>query len=107
MRESEYYMLRPMVACAIGDSVFENSILQSGPLGIYLNAKMNSEEAKDLIFYLEKKMPYISGVDSVTFMIDMYHSNPKEPELWWHGRFRNRRSAAQTYSGDNLLEFLS
>lgn len=105
MRGCEYYMLRPTVLCERGGEKFYRSIEPSGLLGLYLDTKLSQDEAKDLIFYLEKKMPYIRGVDTVAFSIYKYQCDSGAGDVVWSGRFRNHVAREQEYSDQNVGEF--
>ena len=70
MRENEeYYQLRPYVRCQTASGEFDVSIHNGGPLDIYYDEKLDEEAANDLAFYLEKKLPYITGVQALQISI--------------------------------------
>ena len=70
MKENEeYYQLRPYVRCQTASGEFDVSIHNGGPLDIYYDEKLDEEAANDLAFYLEKKLPYITGVQALQITI--------------------------------------
>ena len=105
MRERRYYMLSPQVLCEQNGKTFVRGIHPKGQLGIYLQQKMDAEEASDLAFYLEQKMPYISGIDALAFSIYAYPRFGSDREVFWSGRFRNHLAPVQKYRKDNYIEF--
>lgn len=105
MRERKQYILHPKVSCSRGGCSFERDLEPCGQLGIYLHTKMTKTEADDLIFYLEQKMPYINGVDAVSFTIYAV-SGAQDKDVFWSGRFRNHLAPVQKYRDDNFIKFL-
>lgn len=104
VRERTYYTLRPKVFCKREKETFERSLEPSGQLGIYLQAKMTKTEASDLVFYLEHKMPYISGVDALSLTI--YRGEAQRGDIFWSGTFHNYLAPVQKYRDNSFIEFL-
>lgn len=102
----EYYQLRPYVRCQTASGEFDVSIHNGGPLDIYYDEKLDEEAANDLAFYLEKKLPYITGVRALQISIYRFTINTDEPEIYWSANFRNHRAADQVYKPNHKIEFL-
>lgn len=104
MRERKCCILRSEVFCERNGKSFERTLEPSGQLGIYLQEKMTRDEASDLVFYLERKMPYISGVDALSFTI--YQDDTQRRDVFWSGTFHNCLAPVQKYRADSFIEFL-
>lgn len=105
MRGYKYYVLRPTVLCEYNGDTFERGIQLSGQLGLYLGTKLTEGEARDLIFYLERKMPFIRGINALAFSIYECRDGEDHRTIAWSGRFRNYFALEQNYSDRSLIEF--
>lgn len=107
MKENEeYYKLRPYVRCQTASGEFDVSIHNGGPLDIYYDEKLDEDAANDLAFYLEKKLPYISGIQALQISIYRFTINTDNPEIYWSGKFKNHRAKEQVYKSNHKIEFL-
>lgn len=101
-----YYMLRNEAMCRNGAEVFPVSLNQSGELAIYDQALLSFEEVSDLIYYLERKEPYISGVEKLILYIDTYSPRTQERTAYWYGSFPNPSASQQKYDDKHQIKFL-
>lgn len=101
-----YYMLRNEAMCRNGAEVFPVSLNQSGELAIYDQSPLSFEEVSDLIYYLERKEPYISGVEKLILYIDTYSPRTQERTAYWYGSFPNPSASQQKYDDKHQIKFL-
>lgn len=101
-----YYMLRNEAMCMNGAEIFPVSLNQSGELAIYNQALLSFEEVDDLIYYLERKEPYISGVEKLILYIDTYSPRTQERTAYWYGSFPNPSASQQKYDDKHQIKFL-
>ena len=101
-----YYMLRNEAMCRNGAEVFPVSLNQSGELAIYDQALLSFEEVSELIYYLERKEPYISGVEKLILYIDTYSPRTQERTAYWYGSFPNPSASQQKYDDKHQIKFL-
>ena len=89
-----------------GAEVFPVSLNQSGELAIYDRSPLSFEEVSDLIYYLERKEPYISGVEKLILYIDTYSPRTQERTAYWYGSFPNPSASQQKYDDKHQIKFL-
>ena len=99
-------MLRNEAMCMNGAEVFPVSLNQSGELAIYDRSPLSFEEVSDLIYYLERKEPYISGVEKLILYIDTYSPRTQERTAYWYGSFPNPSASQQKYDDKHQIKFL-